>query len=223
VSLERRTPLKRGSTRRNEMRKCGKRYDTLEAARASKAGRREGAEARRCPFGCGGFHVTWPRPSSTGPAADRERSPRGSVKAAVRLVLDGHLTVAQAARVTGAVPESVETAAWKEARRLVLERDSYTCLATGGRAVDVHHRVARQMGGTADPRIAFSLANLVALSRAAHALAHKSDDPEMAVKGYRLGQHQDPEMVPLWLAGEYGGSWIWLTASGLRRGPAGEG
>ncbi len=145
----------------------------------------------------------------------RGRSPRGSVAAAARLVLAGEMTVAQAARVTGADPESVEAKAWEAAKRLVMERDSYTCLATGGRAVDVHHRIPRGMGGTADPRIAFGLANLVSLTRAAHDLAHKTDDPEMAVKGFRLERWQDPALEPVTLFSEPGsGAQVWLTADG---------
>jgi hypothetical protein len=196
------------------MRRCGKRYATLDLAQRSKAGSQESAESGACPFGCGGFHVR-KAPSAPSPAkADRARSPQGSVKAAVRLVLAGQLTVAQAARVTGANPESVEAAAWREAKRLVMERDSYTCLATGGRAADVHHRVPRGMGGTADPRIAFGLANLVSLTRAAHDLAHKADNPEMAVRGFRLERWQDPALEPLLLFGEHGGATAWLTAGG---------
>lgn len=144
----------------------------------------------------------------------RSRSPRGSVRAAVALVLAGHTTVAEAARVTGANPESVEARAWEEAKRLVHDRDSETCLNCGRRGTDVHHRVRRGMAGTSDPRIFVGMANLALVCRPCHSLAHKADDPEMGVKGYRLETWQSPERVPLWLAGENGGSWIWLTASG---------
>jgi hypothetical protein len=133
----------------------------------------------------------------------------------VHLVLAGQETVAQAARITGANPESVEAAAWAVAKQLVLERDSYTCLHSGQAAVDVHHRVRRGMGGTADPVIAFSLVNLVSLSRASHNLAHKADDPEMALKGYRLETWQDPAMEPLMLFSESGWrSPVWLKPEG---------
>ena len=159
------------------------------------------------------WHLNPPAPDLATP--DRPRSPKGSVRAAVVLVLDRRCTVAQAARSTGANPESVEAAAWAAVKQLVLERDSYTCLYSGRAAVDVHHRVRRGMGGTADPVIAFGLANLVSLSRAAHDLAHKADDPEMADKGYRLETWQDPVMVPLVLFSETGpGAHVWLTADG---------
>lgn len=150
--------------------------------------------------------------AATAAREKRGRSPRGSVAAAVALVLAGTDTVAAAARVTGADPQAVEKAAWETVKRLVMERDSHTCLATGGHAVDVHHRVPRGMGGTADPKIAFGMANLVALTRAAHDLAHKNDDPEMASKGFRLESWQDPAEEPVTLFSESGGTRVWLTA-----------
>jgi hypothetical protein len=193
------------------MRRCGKRYASLDAAQRSKAGRLEGAESGRCSFGCGGFHVRKP-PPAPGPAkADRPRSPRGSVKAAVQLVLGGNLTVARAALTYGANPESVEAAAWAAAKQLVRDRDSETCLNCGHAGTDVHHRVRRGMGGTADPVIAFGLANLALLCRPCHALAHKTDDPEMAAKGYRLETTADPAAEPLMLFSEFGsGAPVWL-------------
>jgi hypothetical protein len=118
------------------------------------------------------------------------------------------MTVAQAARVTGADPESVEAAAWAEAKRLVMERDSCTCLATGELAVDVHHRVPRGIGGTADPKVAFGLANLVAVTRSAHNAIHRGEGPA----GFLLESWQDPETVPLLVSGEHGGSLVYLTA-----------
>jgi hypothetical protein len=197
------------------MRRCGKRYATLDAAQRSKAGRREGAESSRCPFGCGGFHVQKPV-VAPGPAkADRPRSPNGSVKAAVCLVLAGQSTVAQAARITGANPESVEDAAWATATQLVRDRDSETCLNCGHLGTDVHHRQRRGMGGTADPVIAFGMVNLALLCAPCHRLAHKADKPEMAVKGYRLETWQDPGAEAVTLFSEIGpGESVWLRPDG---------
>lgn len=194
------------------MRRCGKRYATLDAAQRSKAGLLVGAESGACPFGCGGFHVRKP-PAAPSPArADRQRSPRGSVKAAVLLVLGGHQAVSRAALIYGANPESVEAAAWAAAKQLVHDRDSESCLNCGHLGTDVHHRVRRGMGGTADPVIAFGRANLVLLCRPCHTLAHEADKPEMALKGYRLETWQSPEAEPLTLFSELGpGSDIWLT------------
>jgi hypothetical protein len=148
-------------------------------------------------------------------AGDRPRSPKGSVRTAVTLVLDRWYTVAQAARSTGAFPESVEDAAWAAVKQLVRERDSYTCLNCGHAGTDVHHRVRRGMGGTADPVIAFGMANLVLLCRPCHRLAHKTDDPEMASRGYRLDTSQDPAAEPLMIHSEFGsGMTVRLTPGG---------
>lgn len=152
--------------------------------------------------------------AATAAREKRGRSPRGSVAAAVRLVLAGSETVACAARLTGADPGSVEAAAWEAAKLLVHERDSETCLNCGHRGTDVHHRVRRGMGGTADPVIAFGLVNLTLLCRRDHLLAHRADKPEMADKGYRLETWQDPAVEPLWLFSEGGGALVWLTAEG---------
>lgn len=201
---------------RSEMRRCGKRYTTLEVAQRSKAGLQEGAVASKCWLtDCGGYHVAKPPPAPFPWKHDTPRSPRGSVKAAVGLVLCGQSTVAQAARITGANPESVEGAAWAAAKQLVRDRDSETCLNCGHAGTDVHHRVRRGMGGTADPVIAFGRANLALLCRPCHALAHKTGDPEMAAKGYRLETSQDPAVEPLMLVSEFGsGALVWLKPYG---------
>jgi hypothetical protein len=199
------------------MRRCGKRFETQASATRSKKGQRKGAEAYACRDAkCGGWHVKNP-PSAPKPAkADRSPSPRGSVKHAVGLVLAFRLPVAQAAALTGADPGSVEAAAWAAVKQLVRDRDSHTCLNCGRPGTDVHHRVRRGMGGTADPLIAFGMANLVTLCRRrCHVLAHKTDDPEMAAKGFRLETRQDPAAEPLTLAGEHGsGAMIWLDPEG---------
>jgi hypothetical protein len=130
-------------------------------------------------------------------------------------VLTGVLTVRQAALIDGANPESVEAAAWAAAKQLVRDRDSETCLNCGQAGTDVHHRLRRGMGGTADPVIAFGMANLVLLCRPCHSLAHKADDPEMAAKGYRLETWQEPVQEPVMLFSEFGsGASIWLTPDG---------
>lgn len=151
------------------------------------------------------------------PAAGRQkggRSPRGSVAAAVRLVLAEHVSVAEAAARTGADPEAVVTRAWETVKEQVRERDSHTCLNCGKPGNDVHHRVRRGMGGTADPSIAFGMANLVLLCRPDHQLVHGPDNPLMTAKGYRLLTCEDPAMVPVLLFGEGGGALVWLTAEG---------
>lgn len=148
------------------------------------------------------------------PKVKRGRSPRGSVAAAVTLVLGARLTVAEAAAITGADRKTVDDAAWEAVKLVVRERDSRTCLNCGHLGTDVHHRVRRGMGGTADPVIAFGLANLVLLCRECHALAHKTDKPEMADKGYRLETRQEPADEPLILFSENGTAEVWLTADG---------
>lgn len=195
---------------------CGRRKFRSSFAAAKAVGKGAAGSPEECERG-GLLH--WhlrTLPSAPKPAAgDRPRSPQGSVKAAVRLVLGGEATVARAARLTGAVPDSVEDAAWEAAKQLVRDRDSETCLSCGRAGLDVHHRVRRGMGGTADPVIAFGRANLVLLCRPCHNLAHRTDDPEMAAKGYRLDTSQDPAAVPLLLCSEQGsGAPAWLTPGG---------
>jgi hypothetical protein len=164
--------------------------------------------ARRTPLVAGeGLKRTAPKPP-------RRCSPPGSVTEAVSMVLVGRKTVAAAARITGADPVSVEALAWETAKKQVHERDSGCCLACLAAGTDVHHRVRRVCGSSADPVIAFGFANTTLLCRPCHRKAHDVANPEMAARGYRLESWQSPEAEPLVLFSYAPGVTIWLTPAG---------
>lgn len=149
------------------------------------------------------------------PKPPRRRSPACSVAEAVGMVLTGQQTVAAAAMITGADPVSVEALAWETAKKQVHERDCGSCTACLAAGTDVHHRVRRDCGTSADPVIAFGLANATLLCRPCHRKAHDVANPEMTARGYRLEGWQSPEAEPLMLF-SYGpsGVTIWLTPAG---------
>lgn len=145
------------------------------------------------------------------PAALRARP--GSMTAAVALVLAGAATVAQASWDFEVDPERLERQAARAFRRAVMERDDWTCRECGAMATEVQHRVARGMGGTADPRIAFGLANGVALCARSHRLAEKRD-PGLYDRGFWRWQGEDPAEVPITAAAEWGQERLWLLPDG---------
>jgi 5-methylcytosine-specific restriction endonuclease McrA len=55
---------------------------------------------------------------------------------------------------------------WRLVRQAVLRRDQWRCRVCGGKAYDVHHLLARSLGGKD------VLANLVAVCRSDHELIH---------------------------------------------------
>jgi 5-methylcytosine-specific restriction endonuclease McrA len=116
--------------------------------------------------------------------------------------------------MTGADPASVEALAWETAKELVRDRDSGSCLACLAAGTDVHHRVRRACGSSADPLIAFGFANTTLLCGPCHGKAHDIANPEMAVRGYRLESWQSPEAEPLVLFSYANGVQIWLTQAG---------
>ena len=147
-------------------------------------------------------------------AGPKPRARRGAMQAAVSLVLAGECTVAQAARQHDVDPDRLDDQADAEFRRLVLERDSYTCQECGELATEVQHRVARGMGGTANPRIAFGRANGVSMCRRSHRLAEARDEGLYA-RGFWLWQTQDPETVPVKVPGPFGSfQSLWLLPNG---------
>lgn len=188
------------------MRRCGKRYATAEAAARSKRGRQPGATPERCVDPkCGGWHLPKPSPARAG---------RGSMRAAVAVVLAGQATVAEAAREHDVDPVRLDDAAWDAVKLVVLERDSYTCQVTGELAVDVHHIIRRGIGGTADPVIAYGTANLVSVSRAEHDRCH-AKDPELYERGFWRWSTEKPGAVPIKVPGPFGSTQsLWLLPNG---------
>ena len=134
---------------------------------------------------------------------------------AVGMVLSGRETVAAAARITRADPAAVDTLAWETTKKQVHERDAGCCTACHAAGTDVHHRVSRATGFSADPVLAFGFANTTLLCAACHRKAHDVANPEMAARGYRLETWQSPEAEPLVLFsnGESGVT-VWLTPMG---------
>jgi hypothetical protein len=186
-------------------------YATPELAARSKAAGLLGAYLdENCP--CGKVHVKQAKtPKAEAPA--RLRAKPGSMTAAVALVLAGEVTVAGAARRCEVDPAKLDARAWAVVKADVLEFFSWTCLACGEMACDVHHRVRRGTGGTADPVIAFGRVNLAPLCRHDHDRCH-AGNPEMLDRGFQLRTVQDPARVPVGIATEYGQQRTWLLASG---------
>lgn len=158
---------------------------------------------RQKPMGRG--NVSAPKPKS--------RARRGSMSAAVALVLAGEATVAQAARQCEVDAERLEGRAWAEAKRIVRERDSHACMACGAFAEDVHHRKPRKAGGTSDPVVAYSPLNLACLCRRHHSACH-GEHSEMHDRGFMLRGAEDPASVPVYVAAEFGAERFWLLPNG---------
>ena len=149
------------------------------------------------------------------PRLPRPRLPMEPVTEAVRLVLTGKSTVAQASAITRIDPEAIEMLARAKVERQVRRRDAGSCLACRARGTDVVHRVRRGVGYNADPVLAFGLANAVLLCAVHCARAEDLADPEMEAKGYRLRLWQKPEEEPVTMFSEsHSGITVWLTASG---------
>jgi len=164
---------------------------------------------------CTPIIVITPKTARTAPKPPRRGSPLCSVSEAASMVLAGRETVAVAARITGADPVSVEALAWETTQRLVHERDAGCCTACLAAGTDVHHRVRRVCGFSADPVIAFGFANTTLLCSPCHRKAHDLANPEMTARGYRLESWQSPEAEPLVLFSDGApGVTVWLTPVG---------
>lgn len=193
-------------------------YASAEAAARSKAAQQPGAVINeRCP--CGMVHVDRsrelapaPRSPVRGESVPAPRARPGAMKAAVALVLAGQATVAQSAREYDVDPDRLESRAWAEAKRIVFERDHWTCQACGVLAQDIQHRFPRGMGGTSDPVIAFGRQNLIAMCRADHALT-EARDAWMRERRFSLRSARDLAL-PILIGSEDGYRPMWLLADG---------
>lgn len=208
--------------RTSYMRGCGKQFKTRQDALDSKRKRAGPSLQARWCFYCKHWHLRAPgkQPPVKAPAP-RVRYEQGSVREAVRLILAGEVTVAEAARDAGCGPGYLHRRAWKDARRAVDGRDLGFCANCPAAAVDVHHRIRRGIGGTDDPRILYALANLIALCRACHELAH-SRDAEMHVRGMWLETWEQPEAEPAAYLLPAGRRFLFLTPDGKKTGKSPE-
>lgn len=160
-------------------------------------------------------------PKAEAKAAPKPRARKGSLRAAVALVVAGEATCAQAARICGLDDDRVpalKDAAAREFRRLVMECQGYECGAKLdgclGMATDVQHRQKKRSGGTSDPKIAYSPVNGAAMCRPCHIAADERYDEGLHARGFWLESHEDPALVPLAVATEYGLSLRWLLPDG---------
>jgi hypothetical protein len=85
---------------------------------------------------------------------------------------------------------------WATARKNTLERDGYRCWRCFGDATDVHHRLRKGMGGTANEKIKFGSANLISLCRYCHSLIHGNPTHSYA-HGWLVHSWHDPEDIPV--------------------------
>ena len=83
---------------------------------------------------------------------------------------------------------------WEEAKKTCLERDKGKCRRCPKRAVDVHHRKPRKMGGTKNEDIAYGLDNLVSLCRDCHNYVHHNPRESYEL-GWLVHSWDDPGKV----------------------------
>jgi hypothetical protein len=121
------------------------------------------------------------------------------------------------------VPQGrTDTGPSRDVRALVMERDNQCCQACGagitGRPYSIQHRVARGMGGTSNPAVN-SFPSLVLMcgtgTTGCHGLAEQRD-PEMHSRGFWLKRGEDPERVPVMIAGPGYLIPAWLLPDGSR-------
>ena len=85
---------------------------------------------------------------------------------------------------------------WQTVRKAVLARDGERCRRCLRPTTDVHHRKVKGMGGTADPEVAFGLANLVSLCRECHQWVHGNPE-EAYVLGWLVHSWDNPVDIPV--------------------------
>lgn len=107
-------------------------------------------------------------------------------------------------------------ALWRVARSLILQRSYGMCEGCGDRAVDVHHRQPRGMGGVhgvAAVQAAHAAHNLLALCRNCHRLTE--DEPDLCRQlGWLVPHPTAPDSVPARLVTPNGTGWWHLLADG---------
>jgi hypothetical protein len=149
------------------------------------------------------------------PLARAPFRPRRQLQASTKPGLDLELEKAQQPGPRHA--RRKDTGPSRKIRAMVLERDSWSCVACGrdisdGQPYSIQHRVARGQGGGND------LFNLIVLcgsatSRGCHLIA-ESRDREMQAAGYWLESWQSPAAEGVMVHGEQGGVTVWLTPGG---------
>lgn len=116
------------------------------------------------------------------------------------------------------------------ARKLVLERDNYCCVACGksiiGRPYSLQHRRAKKRGGSRLPWIDQPQNLVIACGTATtpdcHLLRMESRPGDAKDRGYVISEWPqiDPRFIPVTVVTEFGASRVWLTPDGgLSNGP----
>jgi hypothetical protein len=103
-------------------------------------------------------------------------------------------------------------------RKLVLERDGYSCVCCGrsifGQRYSLGHRVRAAQGGPATPVNLITLLGWGGESHHGRIDLFKDPDDGIGVKGYRLPSNADPAMEPVLIVSAEGADYRWLTADG---------
>lgn len=105
----------------------------------------------------------------------------------------------------------------RKVRELVLARDGHACVCCGrsviGQPYSLQHRKRRSQGGGNSP------SNLVVVlgtgTTGCHERIDSRRDPHDEAAGYTVRSWQDPAMIPVMIASEYGsGITAWLAGDG---------
>lgn len=131
------------------------------------------------------------------------------VRDVIGAIRSGRMTIAQGAREIGCHPNYLGRRTWQETKDAVFSRDR-GCVVCGAESdLDAHHRIARGMGGASNPKVAFGLANLVALCRSHH--NEVEANPSWArARGLRVDRGTEPSGIHV----SYHGRVVQLTDEG---------
>ena len=72
---------------------------------------------------------------------------------------------------------------WQKCRRLVLERDNFSCVICGEVAEEVHHKIKLTHENINNPNITLNPDNLISLCKSCHNLQHQRFSKEATKRG----------------------------------------
>lgn len=139
----------------------------------------------------------------------RRRAGQALAREVIASIRSGELTIAQGARQLGTDSRGLYKRVWREAKDDAFARDVSCIVCSRVGQLDAQHRRARKAGGTADPLIAFGLANLVALCRSDHDWVEQHPDRAREL-GLRLDDGEAPAETPV----RRHGVWVLLADDG---------